>query len=113
MALVAIYLRSRARPTINVSSLLLFEEIPAPVAKSRILRVDLLFWLEVLALTAMTLAAAGLYFLGPRPVGRHHSHALVFDLGAAMEARNGRLSRLDQARTLARWLIASSAAGDE
>ena len=44
--LVLIYLRSRSRPTIEVSSLMLFEEIPAPVAKSRFLRLDLLFWLD-------------------------------------------------------------------
>ncbi len=113
VALVAIYLRSRARPTISVSSLMLFEEVPAPVAKSRILRVDLLFWLEALALAAMTLAAAGFYLLGPRPVGRHQLHALVFDLGAGMEATDGRVSRLDEARSRARRLIAAAPAGDE
>jgi hypothetical protein len=112
IALVAIYMRSRARPTISVSSLILFEEIPAPAAKSRILRVDLLFWLEALALFAMTLAAAGLYLLGPRPVGRHQIHALVFDLGAGMEARDAYISRLDEARARARKLI-SGAAGDQ
>jgi hypothetical protein len=113
VALVAIYLRSRARPTINVSSLMLFEEVPAPVAKSRILRVDLLFWLEALALAAMTLAAAGFYLLGPRPIGRHQLHALVFDLGAGMEAIDGRVSRLDEARSRARRLILSAPAGGE
>ena len=96
--LVAIYLRSRARPTISVSSLILFEEIPAPVAKSRILRLDLLFWLEALALAAMTLAAAGFSLLGPRPLGRHQLHALVFDLGAGMGARDGRPSWKPRAR---------------
>jgi hypothetical protein len=113
IALVAIYLRSRARPTISVSSLMLFEEVPAPVAKSRILRVDLLFWLEALALAAMTLAAGGLYLLGPRPVGRHQLHALVFDLGAGMEAKSGRISRLDEARGRARSLVSAAPAGDE
>jgi hypothetical protein len=113
VALLAIYLRSRARPTIRVSSLMLFEEVPAPVVRSRILRVDVLFWLEALALAAMTLAAAGLYFLGPRPVGPHRLHALVFDLGAGMEAIQGRASRLDEARSRARSLISSAPAGDE
>ena len=92
---------------------MLFEEVPAPVAKSRILRVDLLFWLEALALGAMTLAAAGLYLMGPRPVGRHQLHALVFDLGAGMEATNGHISRLSEARRQARKLISAAAAGDE
>jgi hypothetical protein len=113
VALVAIYLRSRARPTVSVSSLLLFEEVPAPVAKSRILRVDLLFWLEALALASMTLAAAGFYLRGPRPVGSHQLHALVFDLGAGMEATDGRVSRLDEARSRARGLISTASAGDE
>ena len=113
IALVAIYLHSRARPTITVSSLMLFQEVPAPVAKSRILQVDLLFWLEALALAAMTLAVAGFYLLGPRPVGPHQLHALVFDLGAGMEARNGRVSRLDEARIHARRLILTAAGGDE
>jgi hypothetical protein len=112
VALVAIYLRSRARPTISVSSLMLFEEVPAPVAKSRILRVDLLFWLEALALAAMTLASAGFYLLGPRPAGRHQLHALVFDLGAGMEAIDGRVSRLDEARSRARSLISTAPADD-
>jgi hypothetical protein len=111
--LVAIYLRSRARPTISVSSLMLFENIPAPVTKSRILRLDMLFWLEASALAAMTLAAAGLYLLGPRPVGQHQLHALVFDLGAGMGAKNDRLSRMDEARALARQLILEAPADDQ
>lgn len=113
VALVAIYLRSRARPTVNVSSLLLFEEVPAPVAKSRILRVDLLFWLEAVALASMTLAAAGLYLRGPRPIGSRQLHALVFDLGAGMEAMDGGVSRLDEARSRARRLISTAPDGDE
>ena len=44
--LVAIYLRARAKPTLEVSSLMLFDEIAAPVASSRVLRTDLMFWLE-------------------------------------------------------------------
>jgi hypothetical protein len=112
VALVAIYLRSRARPTISVSSLMLFEEVPAPVARSRVLRLDVLFWLEALALAAMTLAAAGFYLLGPRPVGRYQLHALVFDLGAGMAAIDGRVSRLDEARSRARKLISNTPAGD-
>jgi hypothetical protein len=111
-ALVAIYLRSRARPTISVSSLMLFERLPAPVAKSRILRLDLFFWLELLALSALTLALAGLYFPGRKPVGGHQLHALIFDLGAGMGAVDGGLSRLDQARSLARRLVSAAPVGD-
>ena len=53
--LVLIYLRSRSRPTIEVSSLMLFDEAPAPVASVRHVRIDPLFWLEMLTLAALTL----------------------------------------------------------
>jgi len=114
VALVAIYLRARSRPTIEVSSLMLFEEIPAPVAKSRLLRLDALFWLEALALGAMSLAVAGLYVRSHQAVGPNHRHALVFDLGAGMGAvgENG-ITRLSTARQLALRIIAQAPAGDQ
>ena len=56
--LVLIYLRSRSRPTIEVSSLMLFDEAPAPVASVRHVRLDPLFWLEMLTLAALTFALA-------------------------------------------------------
>ena len=111
-ALVAIYLRARSRPTIEVSSLMLFEAAPAPVARSRVLRLDLPFWLEALALAALTLALAGLYLRVYGAPGGHRTHALVFDLGAAMGAREDGGSRLDQARAAARRVIAAAPAGD-
>ncbi|HLW72225.1 MAG TPA: hypothetical protein VKS22_16565 [Candidatus Binataceae bacterium] len=112
-ALVAIYLRARARPTITVSSLELFAEAAAPVARSRTLRVDALFWLEAAALTALTLAAAGFYLREPKPASRVVREALVFDLGAAMNARESDTSRLDAARQAALALIDSAPAGRE
>jgi hypothetical protein len=112
-ALVAIYLRSLSRPTIEVSSLMLFEEVPAPVAKSRLLRVDRFFWLEALALGALTLAVAGLYLRVNQPAGRNHRHALVFDLGAGMGATDAPgSSRLDEARRLATQVIANAPIDD-
>ncbi len=112
-ALVAIYLRARSRPTIEVSSLMLFEEVPAPMAQSRFLRVDRFFWLEAFALAALTLAVAGLYLRVERPAGINHRHALVFDLGAGMGAiGSGGSSRLDEARRKAAELIAKAPAGD-
>jgi hypothetical protein len=113
-ALIAIYLRARSRPTIEVSSLMLFEEIPAPVAKSRLLRLDLLFWLEALALGALTLAIAGLYMRTNQAAGQNHRHALVFDLGAGMGATSETGgTRLDEARRTATQIIKDSAAGDQ
>jgi hypothetical protein len=112
-ALVAIYLRSLSRPTIDVSSLMLFEEVPAPVAKSRLLRVDRFFWLEALALAALTLAVAGLYLRVNQPAGRNHRHALVFDLGAGMGATGDHgHSRLDDARRVATEIIGDAPAND-
>jgi len=116
-ALVAIYLRALSRPTLEVSSLMLFEEVPAPVAKSRLLRVDRFFWLEALALGALTFAVAGLYLRVHQPVGRNHRRALVFDLGAAMGATDDDGSahpgsRLDEARGIAEKIIANAPVGD-
>src|ERR1700729_602114 len=112
-ALVAIYMRARSRPTIEVSSLMLFEEIPAPVAKSRFLRLDLLFWLEALALMALTLAVAGLYLKSMRPAGYFRRHALVFDLGAGMAATADNQTRLDEARAAANRIVNAATANDE
>src|SRR5580704_6231937 len=87
--LLAIYLRSRSRPTLEVSSLLLFDEAAAPTARVKHLRIDPLFWLEMAALGAITLALAGLY-IGTIPTAvRGRNRALVFDLAAGMSAREG------------------------
>lgn len=110
--LVAIYLRARAKPTLEVSSLMLFEEIAAPVASSRILRTDLFFWLEMAGLAAASLALAGLYVRSAAPLSRRRSHALVFDLGAAMGAHEGPGTRLDAARRAAQKIVADARPGD-
>ena len=113
--LVLIYLRSRSRPTLDVSSLMLFDEAPAPVASVRHVRIDPLFWLEMATLTALTLAIAGMYVMRPPSIGHGRIHALVFDLGAAMSARDGQnqTTRLDQARAEALETIKQAPVGDE
>jgi hypothetical protein len=111
--LVLIYLRSRSRPTIEVSSLMLFDEAAAPVASVRHVRIDPLFWLEVLTLTALTFAIAGLYIMRPPSVGQGRSHALVFDLGAGMSAHDGSSTRIDEARRSALEIINQAPVGDE
>ena len=113
--LVLIYLRSRSRPTLDVSSLMLFDEAPAPVASVRHVRIDPLFWLEMATLTVLTLAIAGMYVMRPPSIGHGRIHALVFDLGAAMSARDGQSqsTRLDQARGEALETIKQAPAGDE
>ena len=67
-ALIVIYLTARSRSTVEVSSLLLFEADQVPVSRLRFLKLDLLFWLEVLALATLSLAIAGLYLrMAPIP----------------------------------------------
>jgi hypothetical protein len=111
--LVLIYLRSRSRPTLEVSSLMLFDDAPAPVASVRHVRLDPLFWLEVAGISALVLAIAGLYAMVPVRASRGRSHALVFDLGAAMSAREEGSSRLELARRAAFRIIEGAPAGDE
>src|SRR5579863_10604588 len=112
VVLVLIYLRSRARTTIEVSSLLLFDEAPAPVAKSRRLRLDALFWTEFAALGCLSLALAGLYLNAPAPKEHGRGNALIFDLGAAMGASDGGHTRLDTARREALSIVSSAPPDD-
>jgi hypothetical protein len=112
-ALVIIYLRSRARPIVEVSSLMLFDEQPAPSANMRRVRFDLLFWLEAAALAALTFAIAGFFVRLPERPPHGRSHALVFDLGAAMSATENGSSRLSRAKQQALELISSAHAGDQ
>ena len=110
--LVAIYLRARAKPTLEVSSLMLFDEIAAPMASSRVLRTDLMFWLEMAALGALSMALAGLYIRGAKPAAHHRASALIFDLGAGMGAREANGTRLDEARRQALEIVAAAKPGD-
>ena len=103
--LLAIYLRSRSRPTLEVSSLLLFEEAPAPAARVRHLRIDPLFWLEAAILGAIALALAGLYVRTAPAAAQGKTRALVFDLAAGMDARASGGTRLDLAKRDARAII--------
>jgi hypothetical protein len=104
--LVAIYLRARVKPTLEVYSLMLFEEVAAPVASSRLLRTDLMFWLELAALGALSMALAGLYLRRAEPAAHHQAHALIFDLGAGKGAREDSGTRLDEARRQALEIVA-------
>ncbi|MGH7907816.1 MAG: BatA domain-containing protein [Candidatus Binataceae bacterium] len=111
-ALVLIYLRARARMTVEVSSLMLFEELSAPVVRHRFLRPDALFWLEAAALSALSLALAGLYLRLPARPQSHRIHALVFNLGAAAGARDGSHVRLDEMRSVALAIVAHAPPGE-
>ncbi len=114
--LVAIYLRSRSRPTLEVSSLMLFDDVPAPVASVRQVHLDPLFWLEAAGLCALVFAAAGLYAMTAKAGMRGHSHALVFDVGAAMGGSSGAQGgavRIDEAKRMALRILSAAPAGDE
>src|SRR5215475_9650442 len=109
--LVLIYLSARSRSTVEVSSLLLFEDAQVSVSKIKFLKPDLLFWLEVGGLAALSLALAGVYLkMAPAPAS-HRRHALVFDLAAGMGAGQGGQNRLEQAKAQALDLVDSAAAG--
>lgn len=110
--LIAIYLRSRSRPMLEVSSLILFDEAPAPAVRMRYLRLDLLFWLELATVSAVVLALAGLYLRTTASAGQVRSRALVFDVAAGMGARDGSVTRLDRARSEALKVIDSAPARD-
>lgn len=113
--LIAIYLRSRSRPTLEVSSLLLFDEAPAPAVRMKHLRIDLLFWLEIATVSAVVLALAGLYVRTKASPGQVRSHALVFDVAAAMGAGDGDgdVTRLDLAKREALKVIDSAPVSDQ
>ena len=110
--LLAIYLRSRSRPTLEVSSLMLFDEAAAPTTRVRHLRIDPLFWLEMALLGAVTLALAGLYIRTSSAAARGRTRALVFDLAAGMGARDGSGTRLDAARQQALAIVDAASERD-
>lgn len=111
--LVLIYLHARSRSTLEVSSLMLFDEVEQPVAKPKLARVDLLFWLELATLAALSLAVAGLYLKLEAAPRRIRRHALIFDAAAGMGAREGNRTRLDQAKRQALAIVSAAAAGDQ
>ncbi len=110
--LVLIYLHARSRSTLEVSSLMLFDEVEQPMAKPKLARVDLLFWLELATLAALSLAVAGLYLKLEAAPQRIRRRALIFDTAAGMGAREGNRTRLDQAKRQALAIVAAAPAGD-
>ncbi len=110
--LIAIYLLASRYPRLIVSSLLLFEELPSPVAKRRF-QPDVFFWLEALALGTLSLAAAGLYLKLRAPLRGPSHRVLIFDIGAAMGASEGSLTRLELAKRQALKIISKSGAGSQ
>ena len=76
------------------------------------LRTDLMFWLEMAALGALSMALAGLYIRSATAAVHPRARALIFDLGAGMGAREGSGTRFDQARREALAIVAAAKPGD-
>src|SRR6516162_7207560 len=113
IALAIIYFRSRSRPILEVPSLLLFDEQPAPIAGAARFWTDLLFWLEAITLAALMLAAAGLYVNGSVRGDRARRHALVFDTAAGMAAQERSGTRLDIAKRDALRILDRGSEGEQ
>jgi hypothetical protein len=110
--LVAIYLFAGRQPKLTVPSLMLFDQIATQINKRRF-RSDLFFWLEAATLSALSLAAAGLY-LKLAPTQTHPRRwALIFDAGAAMGAREGSVERIALAKRQALAIVGGARAGDQ
>jgi len=71
-----------------------------------------MFWLEMAALGALSMALAGLYIRSQTPAAHHQARALIFDLGAGMGAREASGTRLDEARRQALEIVAAAKPGD-
>lgn len=96
--LIALYLWQRQRRRVDVPSLLLWQDVPEEIVRSSRFTPDLLFFLQLAALTLLIAALAQPYFerasAGPQPA----RHVFVLDNSASMAAREGRSTRFDGAR---------------
>lgn len=111
--LVALYLWERARRTVAVPSLLLWQAVPRATTRASRFRPDWLFVLQALLLLLLVAGLAGPY-VSSAPGGRAPERAVyVLDLSASMQAREGPDTRFDLARRALRERIAELHAEDE
>src|SRR5438876_959687 len=112
-ALIVLYLYDRRRRVIPVGTLFLWKQIPASPLDRRRFRPDALFILQLVLLLALVGGYLRPYLergAGRVPAGRL---ALVLDVSASMQAREGGTTRFDAARRRARALLDGLAAGDQ
>lgn len=97
--LVILYLWHRRQRRTDVPSLLLWAEVPEDAARTSRFVPDLLFVLQLLLLTLLIGGLAHPYIRGVAPEQRPSRWIYVLDLSASMQAREGRRTRFEQART--------------
>ncbi len=97
LALVVLHLRRRQQREIEVSSLLLWQEVRDEPPRGRF-RPNVLFLLQLALLGALGVSIARPYWVERVPVSNAGRAVVVLDVSASMQAREGRERRFDQAR---------------
>jgi hypothetical protein len=97
--LVVLYLWQRRQRHIDVPSLLLWAKVPEDVARTSRFLPDLLFVLQLLLLTLLIGGLAHPYVRGVAAERPPTRSIFVLDLSASMQAREGRQTRFEEART--------------
>lgn len=111
--LVALYLWERRRPVVIVPSLMLWTSLREDKLRSRRLRPDLLFVLQLLALVALILGLSRPFWRGGPAARQAQRHVLIVDTSASMQTREAAGTRIEQAIAAARSQLAETAAEDE
>ncbi len=111
--LIALYLWERHRRHVDVPSLLLWETIPEAIVRTSRFRPDWLFFLQLLLLAALITGLAGPYLRSGRRSKEPARRIFVLDTSASMQAREGRQTRFEQARSELRRRIEALSPEDE
>ncbi len=111
--LIALYLWERYRRHVEVPSLLLWEAVPEASVRTSRFRPDLVFLLQLLLLTLLIAGLAQPYLAGRAGPGPSARRVFILDTSASMQAREGRLTRFEEARQALRDRLSALAASDE
>ncbi len=111
--LVLLYLWERIRRRVEIPSLLLWQTVADDVVQARKFRPDLLFFLQVLLLAALIAGLARPYLSDGRPITTARRHVYILDTSASMQAREGRTTRFEAARTELRHRLEALPVADE
>ena len=110
--LIWIYRRSRKKRRVEISSIIPWRLLRESVVRSSLFRADLLFWVQLAILLALTLAACRPYWRRAAAPERRRHFVLVLDRSASMQAREGGSSRFDLARDRAIRFVRRLGTGD-
>lgn len=111
--LIALALWERRRPTVDVPSLLFWQQVPEDRVRATRWRPDLLLLLQLLLLGAVVGGLARPYLGGAASTDTAVRHVFVLDVSASMQAREADGTRFDLARRALRRRIATLSAQDE